>query len=100
MNRELVPYDKISFFNRSFWDLWFQKVFRNFASVKYQFMVAFFTIITYGMFFGKTTANEPIISATAGLAFLGGGFLSLATSRIIMRTSLTSNKEDGMDTDS
>jgi hypothetical protein len=39
----------------------------------------------------------PWISAELGLGFLGGGFITLATSRIIARTKLT---EDGkFDTD-
>lgn len=100
MKRSLSPYEKISFFNRSFWDLWLMKVFRNLASVKYQFMVSFFVIIVYGMFFAVTSNNEPLIGPVAGLSFLGGGFISLATARIVMRTSLTDNKEDTMDTDS
>jgi hypothetical protein len=94
------PYEKVSIFDGSFWDLWIQKIFRNAASIKYQFMIAYFWLITYGMFFEKTKTGDPFISATAGLAFLGGGFITLITSRIVVRTSLFAPKEDGsLDTD-
>ena len=90
----------LSVFNRSFWDLWLQKIFRNLASVKYQFMIAFFWLIVYGMFVGKDTDGSPYISTTAGLAFLAGGFITLVTSRIVIRTSLVEPKESGdLDTD-
>jgi hypothetical protein len=99
-NGNLNPYDKVSIFNRSFWDLWFQKIFRNFASIKYQFMIAFFYLICYGMFWAKNSDGEPFISATAGLTFLGGGFITLITSRMLVRTSLFESRDDGgMDTD-
>jgi hypothetical protein len=91
---------ELSFFGKSFWDLWLQKMFRNFASVKFQFMVAFFWLIVYGMFVAKDSQGEPFISAVAGLAFLGGGFISLVTSRLAIRTSLFDQaSEDGFDTD-
>lgn len=90
---------KTTVFGKSFWDLWFQKVFRNLASVKYQFMVAFFNIIVYGMFFAKDQSGNYIISPVEGLSFLAGGFLSLATTRIIMRTSLIEPKDDQLNTD-
>ncbi len=87
------PYDKISFFDKSFIDLWLQKIFRNIASIKYQFMVAFFVLISYGMFVEKNAKGEPFISVTLGLGFLGGAFITLATSRIIARTSLFAPKD-------
>ena len=93
------PYEKVSLFNRSFWDLWGQKLFRNFASVKYQFMVAFFTVIIYGMFGADNTDGTALLSMTDGLLFLGGGFISLMTGRIAMRSSLVVPADDGMDTD-
>jgi hypothetical protein len=98
-NGNMNPYDKLSVYNRSFWDLWFQKIFRNIASIKYQFMVAFFWLIVYGMFFAKNAAGEPVISAVAGLGFLSGGFITLVTSRLLIRTSLFENKQGDMDTD-
>lgn len=82
-----MDYEKITIFNRSFWDLWIQKIFRNIASVKYQFMVAFLVIVVAGMFYVQID-GEPLISATLGLSFLGGGFISLASARIYIRTKL------------
>ena len=99
MSKDLNPYEKVSLFNRSFWDLWVQKLFRNFASVKYQFMVAFFTVVIYGMFGAELSDGKPALSMVEGLAFLGGGFISLMTGRIAMRSSLVVPKDDGMDTD-
>lgn len=57
---------EITIFGKSFWDLWFQKMLRNIASVKYQFMVAFFAIVTYGMLFAKNANGEFVISPTEG----------------------------------
>jgi hypothetical protein len=94
------PYTKISALDKSFWDLWLQKVFRNFASVKYQFMVFFFWLVVYGMFFEKNKDGISFISSTEGLTFLGGGFITLAVSRIVLRTSLFEPKgQDNIDTD-
>ena len=87
-------YEKITIFDRSFWDLWVQKLLRNMASVKYQFMIAFFYIIVHGMFIAKNAVGEPMIGVTEGLAFLSGGFITLATSRLIVRTSLFEDKND------
>ncbi len=86
-------------FDRSFWDLWGQKMFRNFASVKYQFMIAYFIIVTYGMFGGEATDGTALLGMKEGLAFLGGGFITLVTSRIAMRSSLFPPADNGMDTD-
>lgn len=94
------PYMKITIFDRSFWDLWTQKILRNFASVKYQFMVFFFWLVVYGMFFEKNNEGVSFISSTEGLTFLGGGFITLAVSRIVLRTSLFEPKGQGsLDTD-
>jgi len=91
---KLNPYNSVSFFDGSFIDLWLQKIFRNVASIKYQFMVAFYILVTYGMFVRRTAEGEPFISAVLGLSFLGGGFITLATSRLIVRTSLFAPKDD------
>lgn len=93
------PYEKVSMWDRSFWDLWMQKILRNFASVKYQFMVAFFIVVIYGMFGAEAADGKPALSMVEGLAFMGGGFITLVTSRIAMRSSLFPPKDDGMDTD-
>jgi len=93
------PYEKVSMWDRSFWDLWMQKILRNFASVKYQFMVAFFTVVIYGMFGADTADGTALLSMKDGLLFLGGGFITLMTGRIAMRSSLIAPSTDGMDTD-
>ncbi len=79
------PNDNISIYNGTFWDLLVQKIFRNLASMKYQVLLLLYTITVYGMFFAS---DGRTISTTAGMAFLGGGFVTLATSRIIANTSL------------
>ena len=88
--------EKLSIFGKDFWDLWLMKIMRNIASIKYQFLMAFFVLIVYGMF-NLGPDGKPWISATSGLAFLGGGFITLATARIISRTKLTENET--LDTD-
>lgn len=85
-------------FNRTFWDAWIQKCLRNVASVKYQWLLFIYAPIVYGMFNEGLKQGEPWISATLGLSFLSGGFITLATTRIIAKTSLTEDS-DGMDTD-
>jgi hypothetical protein len=94
--------DKITFFGKSFWDLWLQKIFRNLASVKYQWLVLLYIPTIWGMFNIRNGTTEPWISATAGLAFLSGGFVTLATARIIARTKLTEQSDENdksLDTD-
>jgi len=86
--------EKISVFDRSFWDLWFQKMLRNIASIKFQWLLLLYVPVIYGMFHFKPGTSEPWISATLGLGFLGGGFITLATSRIIARTSLCNHEEE------
>lgn len=94
-----------SFFKKSFWDLWLQKIFRNFASMKFQWMLLLYIPVIYGMFDGKwITHGDTIkwvskIGVTDGLMFLGGGFITLATSRIIARTKLTEPTNEDFDTD-
>lgn len=90
--------EKISFFNRTFWDLVLQKCVRNFASVKYQWMLMLYVPTIIGMFTIYEKTGEPWISAKLGLGFLGGGFVTLALGRIIAKTKLTENVE-GLDTD-
>lgn len=98
----------LTFFGKSFWDLWFQKIFRNFASVKYQWLLymavptflAMFTGRWYYPTDGGAPQFIPMLSHTIGYSFLGGGFITLATSRIIARTKLVEPKgEDELDTD-
>ena len=101
-----VKPEKLSFFKRNFWDLWLQKIFRNFASMKFQWLVILYIPVVYGMFSGKwiTLADGTMkwmskVGISEGLAFLGGGFITLATSRIIARTKLTNGTNGDLDTD-
>lgn len=91
--------EKLSIFKGNFWDLWVQKLLRNVASMKFQWLVILYVPVVWGMFHinGSVEPLKPWISAQLGLSFLGGGFITLATSRIIARTKLTTN--DDMDTD-
>jgi len=93
------PYEKVSISNRSFWDLWIQKMLRNVASVKYQWLLFLYVPVIWGMFHIRPDTGEPWISATLGLGFLGGGFITLATSRLVARTSLTEPPDSQLDTD-
>lgn len=78
----------ISFWDGTFWNLWWMKIFRNFASVKYQWMFLLYVPTLYGMFTFKPGTTEPWISATLGLGFLGGGFITLALGRLMANTRL------------
>ena len=93
--------EKLSIFKSNFWDLWVQKLLRNVASMKFQWLVILYVPVVWGMF-NMNEAVKPLapwISAELGLGFLGGGFITLATSRIIARTKLTNGTGDDMDTD-
>ena len=87
----------VSACNSTFWDALVMKLLRNFASMKFQWMLLLYIPIVWGMFNPNPETNMPWISATLGLSFLSGGFITLATSRIIARTKLTENTE--FDTD-
>lgn len=88
---------ELSVGNSTFWDLWAQKLLRNIASMKFQWLLLLYIPTIYGMFTNQpgTSPPTPWISATLGLGFLGGGFVTLATSRIIARTRLTNGPENG-----
>ena len=92
---------QLSIFNVTFWDKWLQKIFRNAASMKFQWLLLLYIPVIWGMFNLKpgTDPMVPWISATVGLSFLGGGFVTLATSRIIARTKLTNGTNGELDTD-
>ncbi len=85
--------EELSFWKKSFWDLWLQKIFRNFASMKFQWMVALYIPTLWGMFNVNPVSKEPWVSATIGFTFLGGGFITLAITRIIARTKLVEDNE-------
>lgn len=99
MTHNYNPYEKLTVRNWSFWDIWLQKMFRNVASVKYQLLLLYSSIIVAGMFFVDGTDKEPFISATAGLAFLGAGMITLISTRLVARTNLFAPKDDSLDTD-
>lgn len=84
----------------SFWDAWFMKIFRNFASMKFQILAMIYVLVAYGMFHTLPNSDTPYISAGLGCTLLGGGFVTLALGRIIANTSLV-DKKDGevLDTD-
>jgi len=87
-------YNDLSIFNRSFWDLWIQKLLRNIASVKYQWLAFLYVPVVWGMFHTNPADKTPWISSALGLGFLGGGFITLATSRMIVRTKLREDADD------
>jgi hypothetical protein len=97
INREV----NVSFFNRSFWDLWLQKMFRNIASMKFQLLIILYIPIIWGMFHTIPNTNEPWISSVVGLGFLGGAYITLATGRLISQSSLVEKVDKNhLDTDS
>jgi hypothetical protein len=86
----------VSVFRLDFWDLWFQKIFRNLASMKFQLLIILYIPVIWGMFNNNPDTNAPWISSVEGLGFLGGGYITLATSRFLAKTSLvekTNSKE-------
>jgi len=93
------PYNVISIYDKSFWDLWVQKIFRNLSSMKCQFLWAFFWTIIYGMFIGVDKTGNYFINPTLGLGFLSGGFITLVTARLAVRTSLFESPNDPLDSD-
>lgn len=88
---------QISFFNKTFWDLWLQKMFRNFASLKFQMLILLYIPVVYGMFDGKWVKDvwTPKIGVVVGLGFLGGGYITLALGRIYAQTRLQESPVDG-----
>jgi len=90
---------QLSFFKKNFWDLWFQKIFRNFASMKFQWLTLLYIPTIWGMFHTPPGSQTPWVSASVGFTSLGGGFVTLAITRIIARTKLVedSSDEDSLD---
>lgn len=95
--------NKTSAFSWSFWDLVIQKLIRNFASMKFQFLLLLYIPIIYGLFEGQWIGGLWVskIPATQGLAFLGGGYVTLALGRIYAQTKLNGNdhSDENLDTD-
>jgi len=83
----------VSILDSSFWDLWIQKLLRNVASMKFQWLLLLYVPTIIGMFKLVPGSNppEPWISAGIGLGFLGGGFVTLALGRIVAQTRLKEN---------
>lgn len=91
-----------SILNSTFWDLWTQKIFRNIASMKFQWLLLLYIPIIWGMFhtIPDVTPPSPWIPAVTGCGFLGGGFITLALGRIYAKTKLKENGDNGeLDTD-
>jgi len=78
-----------------FWKLWFQKLLRNLASMKFQWLLLLYIPVVYGMFQGKWLVNTWVakIPPTLGLSFLGGGFITLALGRIYAQTKLKDDSD-------
>lgn len=93
---------ELSILDRSFWDLWVQKIFRNLASMKFQWLLLLYIPTIWGMFhtIPGITPPKPWISETVGLGFLGGGFVTLALGRIYAKTKLKEIEDNReLDTD-
>jgi len=92
---------QLNVFSKTFWNLFLMKVLRNFASMKFQWLLLLYIPVVWGMLNLIPGAAEPTpyISAKIGLGFLGVGFVTLATSRIIARTKLTNGTNGELDTD-
>lgn len=95
----MCAYKTISIFDRSFWDLWVQKILRNFASMKCQFIWGIFWLVCYGMFHCKDKVGDFVISPTLGLGFLSGGFIALLGAKLAVKTSLFESPTDPLDSD-
>jgi hypothetical protein len=91
---------ELSVFSKTFVNLWLMKLLRNIASMKFQLLLLLYILVYRGMFnLIPGTEATPVISATVGLSFLAGGFVTLATSRIIARTKLTNGTNGDLDTE-
>lgn len=92
---------ELNFFGKIFFNLWLRKIFRNIASMKFQWLLLLYIPTIWGMFNLIPGVKEPTpwISADVGLGFLGAGFVVLATSRIIARTKLTNGTNGDLDTE-
>jgi hypothetical protein len=94
--------EKLTIFGLRFWDLLIQKNLRNLSSMKYQTMLLLAYYIIGGMLDGKWVKDTwvSVIPVVHGLAFLGGGYITLVSSRIIANTKLVEkNGNSTMDTD-
>ena len=90
---------ELSVFEKKFWDLVLQKLVRNLASVKYQWLLLLYIPTIHGMFTIKPGTNDSWVSATVGFTLLGGGFITLALGRIIANTNLVDKSDTDFNTD-
>ena len=51
--------ENVTVFGRTFWDLWLQKIFRNLASMKFQWMLLLYVPVVWGMFNCPGSTTEP-----------------------------------------
>jgi len=91
--------DELSVLKFKFWDLVIMKNIRNFSSMKYQLLLIMVAVVVYGMFNTIPGTTTTYISDTVGLPLLGGGFISLATARVVARTKLRDDTHSELDTD-
>lgn len=96
---DMCAYKTISIFDKSFWDLWIQKVLRNLSSMKCQLIWGIFWFIYYGMYHCKDRMGDFVISPTIGLSFLSGGFIAILGAKLVVKTSLFESSTDPLDSD-
>lgn len=79
--------------SKEFWVLWWSKFFKNIVSMKFTWLFLLYVPIVYGMFQGKWVDGFWIakIPPVTGCALLGGGFITLAVSRVYAKTKLREN---------
>ena len=80
--------DDLNFSSKRFWSLVGMKLIRNLASVKYQWLLMLYVPAVWGMFNICPATGKPWVSDVVGFGFLGGGFITLASSRLIANINL------------
>jgi len=82
---------------KTFINLWVRKLLRNISSMKYQILIAIYIAMVIGMFSGHWTENgkwEAKIPPAYACTLLGGGFVTLAGTRLYARTKLTEDEDE------
>ena len=89
--------EELSVLGWRFWDLWLQKIFRNFSSMKCLWLFLLYVPVVYGMYDGKWIDGKWVakISAAVGCGALFGGFVTLALGRIYTDTRLIFKNGNG-----
>lgn len=88
---------ELSILHWKFWDLWLQKALRNLVSLKFWVLVFMGWCSYKGLFLmGRWVDGhwESPVSATIAFGLIGGGFVTVAVSRVYVKVKLK-----GMDTD-